>query len=189
MNILVLGDVMGPSGVKAVKEKLPKIIKEKKVDFVIINGENAADSGVGISKQNLEDFFNAGTDVITSGNHIWDQKETMEFIKDEKRLLRPYNLIEGSPGEGLGIFQIKNKKFKIAVINLMGNIFMKKCEDVFQAAKKFIDSVKLKKDADFIVVDMPGEITSEKMAMGLWRKVPHIKQILVCAETITQSLE
>ena len=166
MNILVLGDVMGPSGVKAVKEKLPKIIKEKKVDFVIINGENAADSGVGISKQNLEDFFNAGTDVITSGNHIWDQKETMEFIKDEKRLLRPYNLIEGSPGEGLGIFQIKNKKFKIAVINLMGNIFMKKCEDVFQAAKKFIDSVKLKKDADFIVVDMHGEITSEKMAMG-----------------------
>ncbi len=166
MNILVLGDVMGPSGVKAVKEKLPKIIKEKKVDFVIINGENAADSGVGISKQNLEDFFNAGTDVITSGNHIWDQKETMEFIKDEKRLLRPYNLIEGSPGEGLGIFQIKNKKFKIAVINLMGNIFMKKCEDVFQAAKKFIDIVKLKKDADFIVVDMHGEITSEKMAMG-----------------------
>ncbi len=166
MNILVLGDVMGPSGVKAIKEKLPRIIKEKKVDFVIINGENAADSGVGISKQNLEDFFNAGTDVITSGNHIWDQKETMEFIKDEKRLLRPYNLIEGSPGEGLGIFQIKNKKFKIAVINLMGNIFMKKCEDVFQAAKKFIDSVKLKKDADFIVVDMHGEITSEKMAMG-----------------------
>jgi len=166
MNILVLGDVMGPSGVKAVKEKLPKIIKEKKVDFVIINGENAADSGVGISKQNLEDFFDAGTDVITSGNHIWDQKETMEFIKDEKRLLRPYNLIEGSPGEGLGIFQMKNKKFKIAVINLMGNIFMKKCEDVFQAAKKFIDSVKLKKDADFIVVDMHGEITSEKMAMG-----------------------
>ena len=166
MNILVLGDVMGPSGVKAVKEKLPKIIKEKKVDFVIINGENAADSGVGISKQNLEDFFNAGTDVITSGNHIWDQKETMEFIKDEKRLLRPYNLIEGSPGEGLGIFQMKNKKFKIAVINLMGNIFMKKSEDVFQAAKKFIDRVKLKKDADFIVVDMHGEITSEKMAMG-----------------------
>jgi len=166
MNILVLGDVMGPSGVKAVKEKLPKIIKQKKVDFVIVNGENAADGGVGISKQNSEDFFNSGTDVITSGNHIWDQKETMKFIKDEKRLLRPYNLIEGSPGEGVGIFQTKNKKFKIAVINLMGNIFMKKSEDVFQAAKKFIDSVKLKKDADFIVVDMHGEITSEKMAMG-----------------------
>ena len=166
MNILVLGDVMGPSGVKAVKEKLPKIIKQKKIDFVIVNGENAADSGVGISKKNSEDFFNSGTDVITSGNHIWDQKETMEFIRDEKRLLRPYNLTEGSPGKGLGFFQTKDKKFKIAVINLMGNIFMKKSEDVFEAAKKFLESVKLKKDADFIVVDVHGEITSEKMAIG-----------------------
>tara|TARA_B100002051_G_scaffold272083_1_gene308067 strand:- start:666 stop:1478 length:813 start_codon:yes stop_codon:yes gene_type:complete len=166
MNILILGDVVGPSGVKAIKEQLPKIIKEKKVDFVIVNGENAADNGVGISKENSKDFFNSGTDVITSGNHIWDQKETMQFIKDEKRLLRPYNLIEGSPGEGLGIFQTKNKKFKIAVVNFMGNIFMKKSEDVFQAARKFIDNVKLKKDADFIVVDIHGEITSEKMAMG-----------------------
>ena len=84
MNILVLGDVVGPSGAEAIIKELPKIIKEKKIDFVIINGENAADSGVGISKKNTEDFFNAGTDVITSGNHIWDQKETMEFIKSEK---------------------------------------------------------------------------------------------------------
>jgi len=165
MNILVLGDILGPSGVKAVKEKLPKIIEEKKVDFVIVNGENAADNGVGISEKNTEDFFNAGTDVITSGNHIWDQKETMKFIKNEKRLLRPENLLKPSPGEGTGIFNSKNNK-KVAVINLMGNIFMKKSEDVFQAAKKFIDSIKLKRDADFIVVDMHGEITSEKMAMA-----------------------
>ena len=156
---------MGPSGVKAIKEKLPKLIKEKKIDFVIVNGENAADRGIGITKKNTEDFFNAGTDVITSGNHIWDEKDTMKFIKDEKRLLRPENLIKPSPGEGIGIFISKNKR-KVAVINLMGNIFMKKSEDVFQAAKKFIDNFKLKKDADFIVVDMHGEITSEKMAMG-----------------------
>ena len=83
MNILVLGDVVGPAGVKAVKERLPKTIKEKKIDFVIVNGENAADNGVGISEKNTKDFFNAGTDVITSGNHIWDQKETMKFIKNE----------------------------------------------------------------------------------------------------------
>ena len=165
MNILVLGDVLGPSGVKAVKEKLPKIIEEKKVDFVIVNGENAADNGVGISEKNTEDFFNAGTDVITSGNHIWDQKETMKFIKNEKRLLRPENLLKPSPGEGTGIFNSKNNK-KVAVINLMGNIFMKQSDDVFQAAKKFIDNIKLKRDADFIVVDMHGEITSEKMAMA-----------------------
>ena len=89
----------------------------------------------------------------------------MEFITSEKRLLRPENLIEGSPGVGTGIFTSKNNK-KVAVINLMGNIFMKKCEDVFEAAKKFIQRVKLKRDADFIIVDFHGEITSEKMAMG-----------------------
>tara|TARA_B100002052_G_scaffold289411_1_gene306771 strand:+ start:538 stop:1347 length:810 start_codon:yes stop_codon:yes gene_type:complete len=165
MNILVLGDVMGPSGVQAVQERLPNLIKEKKVDFVIVNGENAANNGAGISKQNSKEFFNAGTDVITSGNHIWDQKETMEFIDTEKRLLRPENSLKPVPGKGFGIFNSKNNK-KVAVINLMGNIFMKKSEDVFEAAKKFIDNIQLKRDADFIVVDMHGEITSEKMAMG-----------------------
>ena len=165
MNILILGDIVGPSGREALIKKLPSLIKKKKLDFVIVNGENAADSGVGITKKNTEEFFKAGTDVITSGNHIWDEKETMVFITLEKRLLRPENLIKGSPGLGYGIFKSKNNK-KVAVINLMGNIFMKKCEDVFEAAKKFIQEVKLKKDADFIVVDMHGEITSEKMAMG-----------------------
>jgi len=156
---------MGPSGRKAIIEKLPNLIKQKKLDFVIVNGENAADSGVGITKENTEKFFEAGTDVITTGNHVWDQKETMQFITSEKRLLRPENLVKGSPGVGTGIFNSKNNK-KVAVINLMGNIFMKKCEDVFEAAKKFIQMIKLKKDADFIIVDLHGEITSEKMAMG-----------------------
>ena len=165
MNILILGDIVGPSGRKALIKTLPHLIKKKKLDFVIVNGENAADSGVGITKKNTEEFFEAGADVITSGNHIWDEKETMEFITSEKRLLRPENLIEGSPGMGKGIFNAKNNK-KIAVINLMGNIFMKKCEDVFESAKKFIQTVKLKRDADFIIVDLHGEITSEKMAMG-----------------------
>ena len=164
MNILILGDVVGPAGVKTVVEKLPGIIKEKKIDFVILNGENAADGGVGITEKNTLDFFKAGADVITSGNHIWDEKETAKFITKEKRLLRPENSLQPSPGQGMGIFQSKNKK--IAVINLMGNIFMKKSEDVFQAAKKFSETIKLKKDADFIIVDMHGEITSEKMAMG-----------------------
>ena len=165
MNILILGDVFGPPGAKAIKEKLPSLIKNKKIDFVIINGENAGDNGVGITKKNTEAFFDAGADVITSGNHIWDQKETVEFITSEERLLRPENLIQGSPGKGFGIFNSKNNK-KVAVVNLMGNIFMKKCDDVFEAATKFIKNVQLKKNADFIVVDMHGEITSEKMAMG-----------------------
>ena len=165
MNILILGDIIGPTGREAVIKKLPNLIKKKKIDFVIVNGENAADPGVGITKKNVEEFFKIGIDVITTGNHVWDQKETMEFISSEKRLLRPQNLFEGSPGEGFGIFNSKNNK-KVAVVNLMGNVFMKKCDDVFEAAKKFIQSVKLKEDADFIVVDMHGEITSEKMAMG-----------------------
>ena len=165
MKILILGDIVGPSGREVIIKKLPNLIKQKKLDFVIVNGENAADPGVGITKKNAEDFFKAGADVITTGNHVWDQQETVNFITSEKRLLRPENLTEGSPGKGFGIFISKNNK-KVAVINLMGNIFMKKCEDVFQAAKKFIQMIELKKDVDFIVVDMHGEITSEKMAMG-----------------------
>ena len=165
MNILILGDIMGPSGRKAIIEKLPEIIRKKKIEFVVVNGENAADPGVGITKENSEDFFTAGADVITTGNHVWDQKETLEFINFEKRLLRPNNLFKGAPGNGFGIFRGK-KNMKIAVINLMGNVFMKKCDDVFESAKQFVEKVKLKKDADFIIVDFHGEITSEKMAIG-----------------------
>ncbi len=165
MNILLLGDIMGPAGRKVITEKLPELIKVKNLDFVIVNGENAGDRGVGITKKQADEFFNLGADVITTGNHIWDEKETMEFISSEKRLLRPENLVKGSPGKGYDIFKAKNNK-KVAVLNLMGNIFMKKSENVFLAAKKFINEIKLKRDADFIVVDMHGEITSEKMAMG-----------------------
>jgi len=165
MNILLLGDIMGPSGRKAIIENLPSLIKKKKLDFVIVNGENSADPGVGITKKITEDFFLAGADVITTGNHIWDQKETAGFIDSEKRLLRPQNLPKGTPGNGYGIFISKNNK-KVAVINLMGNVFMKKCDDVFQEAKKLIQIIKIKKDADFVIVDMHAEITSEKMAMG-----------------------
>ena len=165
MNILILGDIFGNPGVEAIKKNLPKIITEKKIDFVIANGENAADNGLGITKKNTEDFFNAGVNVITSGNHIWDQKETQNFIDKEQRLLRPENSLKPVPGKGTNIFVASNQK-KIAVINLMGNVFMKKSEDVFLAAKKFVSEIKLKKDADFIVVDFHGEITSEKMAIG-----------------------
>ena len=84
MNILILGDIFGIPGVEAIKKNLPKIIKDKKINFVIANGENSADNGLGITKKNTEDFFNAGIDVITSGNHIWDQKETQNFIDKKK---------------------------------------------------------------------------------------------------------
>jgi len=165
MNILFLGDIVGNSGCEAVKKYLPKKIEEKKIDFVIVNGENAAKEGVGITEEVTNNLFASGVNVITSGNHVWDQKEIIGHIDRENRLLRPKNMIEPSPGKGFGIYNSKNG-LKVGVLNLMGNIFMKKCDDVFEAAQKFILNHKLKKDYDFLVVDFHGEITSEKMAMG-----------------------
>ena len=166
MKILVLGDVVGLSGRKALKKNLSKIIKENKINFSIINGENAADDGKGITREIAEEFFSLGIDVITSGNHIWDKDETTKYIEIESRLLRPANLVEGSPGKGCGIYISRNKKYKVGVINLMGNVFMKKTEDVFKIAKEIRKKIILKKNVDFSVVDFHGEITSEKMAMG-----------------------
>ena len=104
MKLLILGDVMGVSGRDVLKNKLPKIIIENKIDFVIANGENAADDGRGITRLIAEEFFSKGVDVITSGNHIWDKQETTDYIDKENRLLRPANLAEGSPGRGYEIF-------------------------------------------------------------------------------------
>ena len=108
MKILVLGDVMGAPGRNAVKKNLSKIIKENEIDFSIINGENAADDGKGITKEIADELFSLGIDVITSGNHIWDKKETSSFIEKE-RLLRPANLVEGSPGKGFGFIFLKTR--------------------------------------------------------------------------------
>ena len=166
MKILILGDVVGPSGREIINTKIKEIINQNKIDFTIVNGENSADDGKGITKNIADEFFSKGVDVITSGNHIWDKQETTNHIDKESRLLRPANFAEGTPGKGYGIFFSKNKKFKICVINLMGNVFMRKTEDVFQSAKKIIEIMKLKKDVDCIVVDFHGEITSEKMAIG-----------------------
>ena len=165
MRIFFLGDIVGQSGCTAVKKHLPNIIKKKKIDFVVVNGENAADQGVGITEEIAKDLFNCGVDVITTGNHVWDQKEIIKHIEKEERLLRPENLITTSPGKGFGVYNSKNG-FKIGVLNLMGNIFMKKCDDVFEAAANFIKKNALKDNYDFLVVDFHGEITSEKMAMG-----------------------
>ena len=130
-----------------------------------MNGENAAAQGVGLTKEICNDFFNGGVDVITTGNHVWDQKEIMEFIDKEERLLRPKNLFEPAPGKGFQIYNTKNN-IKIGVLNLMGNVFMKKCEDVFEVSQIFLKENKMKKDLDLLVVDFHGEITSEKNAIG-----------------------
>ena len=165
MKIFFLGDIVGKSGRLTVIKNLKDIIKKNKIDFVVVNGENAADQGVGITESISNDLFNSGVNVITTGNHVWDQKETINHIEREIRLLRPENLSINSPGNGFGIYESKNG-FKVGVLNLMGNVFMKKCDDVFEVATKFTNKYKLKKDYDFLVVDFHGEITSEKMAIG-----------------------
>ncbi len=165
MKILFLGDVVGDSGCSKIFSNLLNLIKKKKIDFVIVNGENAASSGVGITEEICNDLFNSGVNVITTGNHVWDQKEITIHIDKERRLLRPLNFFEPAPGKGFEIYNIGDN-YKIGVLNLMGNVFMKKCEDVFSSAEKFLRNHKLKETYDFLVVDIHGEITSEKAAMG-----------------------
>ena len=165
MRILFLGDVVGTSGCSKIMNNLLDQIKKNKIDFVIVNAENADETGDGLTESICKDFFNCGVNVITTGNHVWDQKDIMNFIDKENRLLRPKNLFEPSPGKGFEIFKTE-KNIKIGVLNLMGNVFMKKCDDVFKISKNFLDKYQLKKDYDFLIVDFHGEITSEKNAIG-----------------------
>ena len=165
MRILFLGDVVGISGCSKIMNNLLKQIEINKIDFVIINAENSDETGAGLTKEICEDFFNCGVNVITTGNHVWDQKEIMSYIEKENRLLRPHNLFEPSPGKGFEIYETSNN-LKIGVLNLMGNVFMKKCEDVFETSKKFLKNYQLKEDYDLLIVDFHGEITSEKNAIG-----------------------
>ena len=165
MRILFLGDVVGASGCSKIMNNLLNQIRIKNIDFVIVNAENAADVGVGLTKEICQDFFNCGVNVITTGNHVWDQKDIMNFIDKENRLLRPKNLFEPSPGKGFQVYTTE-KNIKIGVLNLMGNVFMKKCDDVFEISEEFLKKYKLKEDYDLLIVDFHGEITSEKNAIG-----------------------
>tara|TARA_Y100001936_G_scaffold32165_1_gene30176 strand:- start:857 stop:1660 length:804 start_codon:yes stop_codon:yes gene_type:complete len=165
MRILFLGDIVGISGCSKIMNNLLEQIQVNKIDFTIVNAENADKTGVGLTKEICEDLFKCGVNVITTGNHVWDQKDIMKFIDNENRLLRPNNLFEPAPGKGFGIYETK-KNLRVGVLNLMGNVFMKKCDDVFKASEKFITKHKLKKEYDFLVVDFHGEITSEKNAIG-----------------------
>ncbi len=165
MRILFLGDVVGISGCTKIFKNLKSEILRKKISFVVVNGENSAEPGVGLTEEICNDFFKSGVNVITTGNHVWDQKEIMGYIDKENRLLRPQNLFEPSPGKGFEIYNSQNN-IRIGVLNLMGNVFMKKCDDVFEISKKFLKNYRLKKDYDLLVVDFHGEITSEKNAIG-----------------------
>ncbi len=164
MKFLLIGDIIGRTGRTAVKHFLPKILSEENIDFVIANGENSA-GGFGITKKVLNELLFLDIDVITSGNHIWDKKEVLEFIDKEPKLLRPANYPQGVPGRGYGIFE-KNQK-KIAVINLMGRALMGIPLDCpFRKFDQIYEEIKDK--VDYIVVDFHAETTSEKTAFGYY---------------------
>jgi len=161
MKILAVGDLVGESGVRKLKEILPKIKKEEKIDFVITNGENSA-GGMGITEKNFKDIIEAGTNVITMGNHTWGKKDIFKII-DEPQLLRPANYPKGVVGKGYGIYECKGKK--IAVINLIGRVDINiLSENPFIIAKEIVDEIKDK--VDIIVIDFHAEATAEKIAMA-----------------------
>lgn len=161
MKILAVGDIVGESGVKKLKEQLPKIKKEKDIDFVITNGENSA-SGMGITEKNFNNIIEAGTNVITMGNHTWGKKEIFKFI-DNPKLLRPANYPKGVPGTGLGIYECNGKK--IAVISLMGRVDINiLTENPFIIASDIIKEIQNK--VDIIIMDFHAEATAEKIAMA-----------------------
>ena len=161
MKILAIGDIVGEAGVEKLEKDLPKIKTEKNIDFIIVNGENAA-GGMGINKNNFKGMLRAGADVVTLGNHTWAKKDVFSFINEEK-IIRPANYSKGLPGKGYGIYESKGKK--IAVINLIGRVDMNVLsENPFQLAKKIIS--KIKESVDYIVIDFHAEATAEKIAMG-----------------------
>lgn len=164
MRILFLGDLLGRSGRQAVITKLPELRRQLKLDFVIVNGENAA-SGFGITSKICTQVFEAGADVITGGNHSFDQKEVVGITDSDTRVLRPANYPPATPGRGHHVYTIASRK--ILVINVMGRVFMHPVLDCpFETVDKILDKYKLGKTVDAIIVDFHGEATSEKMAMG-----------------------
>ncbi|MGE5547363.1 MAG: YmdB family metallophosphoesterase [Solirubrobacterales bacterium] len=165
MRLLFLGDVVGRAGRDAVVERLPEIRRRLEADFVVVNAENAA-HGFGITPKICEDFFAAGADVLTLGNHSWDQREIMGYIDGEPRLLRPVNYPAGTPGKGVGVYPAPRGK-KVAVIQVMGRLFMDPLDDPFAAAERELARLRMGPGGvDAIILDIHAEATSEKMAMG-----------------------
>jgi metallophosphoesterase (TIGR00282 family) len=166
MRVLFLGDVVGRSGRRAVIEQLPRLRERYALDFVIVNGENAA-GGFGITEPILMELLDAGADAVTTGNHVFDQREALVFIDRHERLLRPLNFPPGTPGRGAGYFKARNGA-DVLVINAQGRVFMGDLDDPFRAVDGELEACGLKTGADAIVVDFHAEATSEKEAMGFF---------------------
>jgi 2',3'-cyclic-nucleotide 2'-phosphodiesterase len=161
MNVLMVGDVFGDSGRSAVASLLPRLRREHAIDLAVVNVENAA-GGFGVTPPMIRTFLDQGADVLTSGNHIWDKKEIIPFIAKENLLLRPANFPSGAPG--VGFVTVKAGPHRVAVLNLMGRVFMLPIDCPFRKADEIIPE--LRRETPIILVDMHAEATSESQAMG-----------------------
>ncbi len=164
MRILFVGDVVGRSGRTVVSERLPGLIRDWKLDFVAVNGENSA-GGFGITEAIYHELIEAGADAVTLGNHAWDQKEALVFIERVARLIRPINYPAGTPGPGAALIEAKNGA-RVLVVNAMGRVFMDALNDPFAALERELTACPLRQGADAIIVDIHAEATSEKQAIG-----------------------
>jgi metallophosphoesterase (TIGR00282 family) len=164
MRILFIGDIVGRSGRNVVLERMPALVSDWKLDFVAVNGENAA-GGFGITEAIYQELMEAGADVVTLGNHAWDQREALVFIERAPRLLRPLNFPPGTPGRGATLVNARNGG-RVLIVNLMGRIFMDPLDDPFAAVERELAACVLARDANAIIVEVHCEATSEKQAMG-----------------------
>ena len=164
MRLIFLGDVVGRSGRAVVTRELPELRRRCQPDFVVVNGENAA-GGFGITEPIYNDLRAAGADVVTLGNHSWDQREALVFIERAPELLRPVNYPPGTPGRGVGVYPTPSGGH-VLVMSIMGVLMMEALDNPFAAAERELGLAPLGERADAIIVDMHAEATSEKMAMA-----------------------
>lgn len=164
MSILLVGDVVGKAGRRILQEQLAPLKEEFRLDCAIVNGENAA-SGIGLTPALAKEMFKWGADIITSGNHVWNKREIYSYIKEEPRLLRPYNYPPQAPGRGATL-HVTDDGLRVGVLNLLGRVFMDPVDCPFRAADAALEEMVLGRDVDALIVDFHGEATSEKVAMG-----------------------
>jgi metallophosphoesterase (TIGR00282 family) len=162
VKLLFIGDIIGKPGRDALSRELHRIVDRHRVDLVIANGENAA-GGFGLTAETAQELFKCGVQMITSGNHIWDKKDALEYIKREERIVRPANYPEGTPGKGTAIVKTPGG-VKIGILNLEGRVFMNNLDCPFRCADKEI--AKLKEETPIVFVDFHAEATSEKASLG-----------------------
>lgn len=162
VNILFIGDIVGKPGRQAVSRELHRLVDRFSVDVVIANGENAS-GGFGITAETARELFACGIHLFTSGNHIWDKKEALEYLKREERIIRPANYPDGAPGKGSTIFTTPGG-VKVGVLNLEGRVFMDALDCPFRTADREI--VALAASTNIIIVDFHAEATSEKSSLG-----------------------